>query len=135
MQAISIGGQSRPFHVGTNQGDIFCRLQGLTLAQYAATFSDLNTLGLGAQRDFLYSALRAGAERAGQPVAFTATEVGDWMDEPDYEAGATLAPVIAALGEQFARKAAYQAQRDAKNVGAPAMEPASSGTTGMPTAS
>jgi hypothetical protein len=135
VATILIGGQDRPFHVGTNQGDIFCRLQGYTLAQYAATFSDISTLGLGAQRDFLYSALRAGAERAGQQVAFTATEVGDWMDEPDYEAGATLAPVIAALGAQFAAKAEYQKQRDAKNAGAPAMEPTSSDPNKMAIAS
>lgn len=117
-----------PFSVGTNQGSIFCTLQGLTLAQYAATFSDISTLGLGAQRDFLYAALRAGAERAGQPVGFTAAEVGDWMDAPDYEASATLAPVIAALGAQFAAKAEYQKQRDAKNASAPTAGPAPDAT-------
>lgn len=123
MDTITIGGQARPFHVGTNQGDIFCKLQGLTLAQYAATFTDVSNLGLGAQRDFLYSALRAGAERQGQPVNFTALEVGDWLDEPSYVAADCLGAVIAALGKQFAAKAAYQKERDAKNAVAPATEP------------
>jgi len=128
MNTIPIGGQDRPFHVGTNQGDIFCRLQGLSLAQYAATFSDINGLGLGAQRDFLYSALRAGAEKAGQPVSFTATEVGDWMDEPTYSATDTLAPVVSTLSAQFTAKAAYQKERDAKNAPTP-LSPLD--TTGM----
>lgn len=133
MQTVFVGGLARPIHVGTNQGDIFCRLQGLSLAQYAATFSDVSTLGLGAQRDFLYSALRAGAEKAGQPVSFSAAEVGDWMDEPDYSPAEVLTPVISALGEQFARKAAYQKERDAKNAEAPVTEPAPD-ATGQPTA-
>lgn len=127
MNTVSIGGQDRPFHVGTNQGDIFCRLQGLSLAQYAATFSDIGGLGLGAQRDFLYSALRAGAEKAGYQVDFTATEVGDWMDEPAYNAAEALTPVVTALGAQFAAKAAYQKERDAKKASSPPETPDATG--------
>lgn len=134
MNFISIGGQpSRPFHVGTNQGDIYCTLRGISLAEYAATFSDISTLGLGAQRDFLYSALRAGAEKAGLPFDVTNLEVGDWLDQPDYVAAECLGPVIAALGQQFAAKAAYQKQRDAaKNAPTP---PVTSDATGMAVAS
>lgn len=127
MNTIFIGSAERVFHVGTNQGDIFCRLQNLSLAQYAATFSDIGGLGLGAQRDFLYSALRAGAEKAGQPVDFTATEVGDWMDEPTYNAADTLTPVVTALGAQFAAKAAYQKERDAKKANTPTPTPDATG--------
>lgn len=132
MNQITIGGQARPFHVGTNQGDIFCTLQGLTLAQYAVTFTDISTLGLGAQRDFLYSALRAGAEKQGLPLSFTAADVGDWMDEPDYALATTLTPVLNALGAQFAAKTAFQKERAAKNALSPTTEP---DATGMPTAS
>ncbi len=120
MATIFIGGQERPFHVGTNQGDIFCRLQNLSLAEYAATFVGIAQMSLGKQRDFLYSALAAGAERAGAPLDFTNLVVGDWIDEPAYEAAACLVPVITALGAQFKAKQDYQAQRDLKNAEAPA---------------
>lgn len=128
MASIYLGGENREIHTGINQGDIFCRLQGLSLAQYAATFSDIATLGLGAQRDFLYSALRAGAERLGQPFELTPQEVGDMMDAPDYIAKECLGKVIGELGKQFAAKAAYQKEREAKNVPTP---PATSDATGL----
>lgn len=123
MQTITIGGQARAFHVGTNQGDIFCRLQGLSLAQYAATFSEIGRLGFGQRRDFIYSALKAGADRSGQALAYDNLAVGDWMDEPEYDDVSVLAPIVAALGEQFAARKAYQDARAAKNAEAPATGP------------
>ena len=117
-ESIQLGGQDRPFHVGTNQGDIFCKLQGLTLQEYAAVFNDVAALGFGVQRDFLFSALKAGYEKLGLRLDFTHLTVGDWMDAPEYDAGATFGVVLGALGDQFNARAAFQQER-AKNAPAP----------------
>lgn len=123
---IVLGGKERPFSVGVNQGDIYCSLAKITLAEYATTFGNISTLGLGAQRDFLYSALRAGAERLGQPFTLTNLEIGDLMDMPDFELGSALSPIIKALAKQFEAKANFQKEREAKNAVAPTPEPISS---------
>ena len=114
MDTILIGGQARPFHVGTNMGAIFCDLQHLTLAQYGNLFANINELGMSGRRDFLYAALRAGAERLGQAVDFSVMDVGDWMDAPDFEQVPALGAVISALGRQFEARAAYAKEREKK---------------------
>lgn len=114
MDTILIGGQARVFHVGTNMGAIFCDLQHLTLAQYGNLFANINELGMSGRRDFLYAALRAGAERLGQVADFTPADVGDWMDAPDFEQVPALGAVISALGKQFEARAAYAKEREKK---------------------
>jgi len=123
-QHMQVGGQDRPYHVGTNQGEIFCRLQNLTLVGYGKLLSDLTQFGFGARRDLVFSALKAGYERVGMRLDFTHLTVGDWMDAPDYDEVATVGAVIEALGAQFEQRAAYQAEQAAKNAPAPSPEPA-----------
>lgn len=115
---IEIGGQKRAFAVGVNQGSEFCFLQNFTLAQYAATFTNVAAMGFGVQRDFIYSALKAANDLQGKKTEFTNLEVGFWMDAPECDTVELLTPIIAALGAQFAAKKAYQEQREAKNAGA-----------------
>ncbi len=106
---MTIGGQTRPFHVGTNQTAIFCDLRKMDLADYNDMFGSLlpsvdesgalvppkrRHLSPGENRDFLYSSLAAGAQNDRRPVDFTAEEVGNWLDD-DSETGEEVAKPLA----------------------------------------
>jgi hypothetical protein len=92
---MQIGEAERPFHVGTQQGEVFAQLPNrvrpdgrpMSLAAYGELFNPQNlsehTLSGGDVRDFLYSALASGCEVDGLPVDFTPTQVGYWIDDAD----------------------------------------------------
>ena len=134
--SVAIGDQDRPFEVGTNQAEIFCTLphrrdeQGrpLTLQAYYGLFETTERLLGGPLRDFLFSALRAGAERDGLRVDFTAADVGRWMDAPETEADEIAKPLNAMLAQLQAKANAEQER--AKNGRAPLPEV---GTAGLST--
>lgn len=102
---LEMGGALRPFHVGTNQTAIFCELQKIDLQDYNDLLVSIvrnQALKARAQeagepftpegrkemtpsehRDFLYSALAAGAQNERLAVDFTSNDVGNWLDEAD----------------------------------------------------
>lgn len=92
---MQIGGAARPFHIGTNQGQIFCSLgarqredgRPMSLTAYGELFNPQNLseaeLSGGDVRDFVYSALVSGCEVDGLAVDFAATQVGYWIDDAD----------------------------------------------------
>lgn len=127
---MQIGGAERPYYIGTRQTAIFCELQGESydLQDYnnllgqvlgnqvaAAQAQEKNEkhipvgrkeLTAGEVRDFVYSALVAGAGRAELPVDFTPNNVADWIDEAD--AAEVMKPVvrhIGLLGQRLERQA------------------------------
>lgn len=109
---LEIGGQLRPYYIGTYQTAIFCELQaeGFDLQDYnqlllevalnqhnqskaaregvAYAPSGRKALTAAENRDFLYSALVAGAKRERLPVDFDADQVGFWIDEAAAEEAA-----------------------------------------------
>lgn len=111
---ISIGGQERPFHVGTHQGDVFQRLRGVSLKEYGELFSLSNLQAQNLQggdiADFLYSALVAGAEWDGLRVEFTHIHVRAWSD--DAPADEVARPLLEMLNQSLLR-----AQREAERLG------------------
>lgn len=124
---MQIGGQERPFHVGTNQGEVFASLQhrrgedGRPMSLHA--YSDLFSLDrlrnnelTGADlRDFVYSALVSGYEVDNMRPDFGHMQVGYWLDDAEAEeAGKPLQEMIA----QFVKRVERAAQR-AKNAPAP----------------
>jgi hypothetical protein len=124
---MEIGEAERPFHVGTNQGELFCLLPNrqredgrpMALGTYGELFSPQSlseaTLSGGDVRDFVYSALASGCEIDGLPVDFTPTEVGYWID--DAEASEVSKPFKEMLAQVVKR---YQRQLDRlKNAEAP----------------
>ena len=127
--SMQFGGQDRPFQVGTNQGDIFCRLphrrgddgKPMSLVAFSELFGihslQAQSLTGGDLRDFVFSALAAGYENDGLRVDFTPQNVGNWIDEPDTVAEEVTKPITAML-EQMVRRAEHAAQR-AKNAPAP----------------
>jgi hypothetical protein len=106
---MQIGGASRPYYIGTRQTAVFCELQGegYDLQDYNKLLGEVLTnqmaakvaqeadktykptgrkeLTPGEMRDFVYSALVAGAKREGQPVNFDADDVADWIDQAEAE--------------------------------------------------
>jgi hypothetical protein len=115
-----IGGQERPFSVGTNQADLFCNLpsqkqdgKALTLAEYYDLFGNTARLLGGPYRDFLYSALLAGADRAGIELDFERLDVGEWMDDPNTDP-AELAKPLNEMLAQLSAKAEANAARQKK---------------------
>lgn len=122
-----IGQQTRPYHVGTNQGEIFCRLQhrrgedglALSLKAYGELFSPValekGAFTGGDLRDFVYSALVSGYEVDGLRVDFTPAQVGYWID--DAEATEAAKPIGEML-KQLVKRYERQADR-AKNAAAP----------------
>lgn len=126
---MTIGGALRPFHVGTNQTAIFCELrgEGYDLQDYNSLLVAIvgnQVLASEAEkkgekhvvqgrkemtpaehRDFIYSALVAGAQRERQPVDFTKEDVGDWMDEADaQEATKPLTMQIQLMADRMTRQ-------------------------------
>jgi hypothetical protein len=111
---MQIGGQERPFHVGTNQGDVFQRLRGISLKEYGELFSpqnlqELNLKG-GDIADFVYSALIAGAEYDGLRVDFNHIHVRAWLDDADPQEGSKP------IGEML-NQAVERAKRAAERAG------------------
>ena len=123
--AMQIGGQERPFQVGTNQGDIFQRLRHVSLKDYSALFSpaalQAEALTGGDLRDFVYSALVAGYENDGLPVDFSHLDVGNWIDDAPLENGGEVVKPLTEMLQQLVRKAGLAADR-AKNAAAPTLE-------------
>lgn len=101
---MQIGGQERPFHVGTNQGDIFCRLRNISIQQFGELFSDPATLKGGDIADLVYSALVAGAEWDGLRVDFNHIHVRAWIDDADAtEAAKPLTEMIEQTKQRLQR--------------------------------
>ena len=122
---MQIGGQERPFQIGTNQGDVFQRLRHVSLKDYGAMFSpaalQAEALTGGDLRDFVYSALVAGYENDGLRVDFSHLDVGNWIDDaPLEESGEVVKPLTEML-QQLIRKAELSADR-AKNAAAPTLQ-------------
>lgn len=93
---MHLGGQERPFHVGFEQGAIFCKLRNrlnpedgtpMSLKAYGDLFNPLTKpqerLSGEDIRDFVYSALKSGAEEDGLPVDYSARMVSQWIDQSD----------------------------------------------------
>lgn len=104
---IQIGGQERPFHVGTNQGDHFCRLRNISLMEYGELFSPQNLqdkkLKGGDIADFVYSALVAGAEWDGLRVEFNHIHVRSWFDSPDADSNELTKPLTEMFNQMKTR--------------------------------
>lgn len=123
-----LGAAERGFHVGYNQGGIFCRLphrldnegHPLSLKAYGELFSldNIKNLALSVDdvRDFVYSALASGCQLDKLPLDFTPEDVGFWLDEAPEE---EPAKIFKAMGEQTVRRFQQQLER-AKNAQAPA---------------
>ncbi|SNR92448.1 hypothetical protein [Hymenobacter mucosus] len=111
---MQIGGQERPFHVGTHQSDIFCRLHNMSIKAYSEMFSPQNlqaqNLTAGDIADFVYSSLVAGAEWDGLRVELTPLHVRAWVDDAQTEE--TTKPIAEMLKQVVAR-----AERDAERAG------------------
>jgi hypothetical protein len=124
-----IGGAQRPYYIGTRQTAVFCELQGgdYDLQDYNKLFGEVFSNSFQAQqakdagekftptgrkelkpgevRDFVYSALQAGAKREGYAVDFDADTVADWIDQA--EADEVMKPVmthLALLGQRIQRQ-------------------------------
>ena len=121
---MQIGGQERPFQVGTNQGDIFQRLRHVSLKDYGALFSpaalQAEALTGGDLRDFVYSALVAGYQNDGLPVDFSHLDVGNWIDDAPFEENGEVVKPLTEMLQQLIRKAELSADR-AKNAAAPTL--------------
>lgn len=122
---MQIGGQERPFQVGTNQADVFQRLRHVSLKEYGETFGlealQQQLLTSGDIRDFNYSALVAGYENDGQRVDFTPANVGNWIDDAPMEASAEIMKPLTEMVGQIQRRA-EQAMERAKNGPAPTLK-------------
>jgi hypothetical protein len=126
--SILVAGRERPFSVGTNQAFIFCNMPSqkqddkpLPLPAYYDLFSDANKLLGGPYRDFIYSALAAGAERAGIILDHDNLTVGEWMDSPETDPTELAKPFEAMLA-QIRAKAEAQVERQKKAQGQPQMQ-------------
>ena len=118
---MQIGGQERPYQVGTNQGDVFCRLHHrkddtgapLSLKAYSELFSPARLgkqqLTGGDLRDFIYSALAAGYDNDGLRVDFSAFDVGNWLDDADDDK--ELVKPLQTMLAQLVRRAELAAER------------------------
>lgn len=98
---MEIGGQLRPFHLGTFQARVFCERRAVELHEYQVAVAKLSGTGGLADAvllgDLLYSALMAGAKLNKLPVDFDADEVSFWMDAADAEEIKKLFTVAASL--------------------------------------
>ena len=128
---MQIGGAERPYYIGTRQTAVFCELQGegYDLQDYNDLLGQVlgnqvaaaqakekggkhkpvgrKELTAGEVRDFVYSALVAGAGRKQLPVDFTADDVADWIDEAEPEE--VMKPIqrhIGLLAQRMERQAA-----------------------------
>jgi hypothetical protein len=81
---IKIGGENRPLKFGTNQTHKFCEIRKIDLDVYGQILAN-GLQDIGTIRDFLYSALWAGAVSKDQPFDYSMYKVGDWMDETGIE--------------------------------------------------
>jgi len=105
---MQIGGQPRPFLVGFEQADIFCRLLSrrnaadggpMTLQDYNNLFNLValreNKLLPADVYDFIYSALASGAVEDDLLLDYTPRIVGQWLGEAE-DAGARWTATCAA---------------------------------------
>ena len=122
---MQIGGQERPFQIGTNQGDVFQRLRHVSLKDYGMLFSpaalQAEALTGGDLRDFVYSALVAGYENDGARVDFSHLDVGNWIDDAPFEDSGEVVKPLTEMLQQLIRKAELAAER-AKNAAAPTLQ-------------
>lgn len=129
---MQIGGQERPFQVGTNQADLFQRLRHVSLKEYGELFS-LDVLRQqsytsGDLRDFVYSALAAGYENDGLRIDFTPANVGNWIDDAGLdETGEVVKPLLEMVAQ--VQRRIEQARERAKNAQPPAPKVAKMGAT------
>lgn len=111
---MQIGGQERPFHVGTHQGDIFCRLHNISLKEFGELFSPHNLkeqkIKGGDIADFVYAALVAGADWDGLRVEFNHIHVRSWFDEVKVDSQELTKPLVEMLHQTVAR-AQHEAER------------------------
>ena len=126
---MQIGGQQRPFLVGFEQADIFCRLPArrnaesggpMTLADYNGLFNITalreNKLLPADAYDFIYSALASGAAEDDLYIDYTPRIVGQWLSEAeDEEASKPLLEMVAQTIRRFER----HLEREAKKAPAP----------------
>jgi hypothetical protein len=125
---MQIGGvENRPFHIGIQQGELFCRMperrdaegRPMSLQAYGELFGleALRTLSfsIGDLRDFVYSALVSGAEVDGLPFDYSPAQVGYWLDEADdLEASKPMRELVRQFQVRFERQ-----QERSKNGTAP----------------
>lgn len=125
---MQIGGQERPWLVGLEQADTFCRLLSrrgedghpMTLKAYGELFSltairDSKLLPSDIY-DFIYSALVSGANEDGLHVDFTPRVVSQWLTKvDDEEAGKPIMEML----EQTKQRIERQLERQSKNASAP----------------
>lgn len=79
---FEIGGKKRPARFNTtNQTGKFCDIRKIGLPEYADYMSEKGLQNPTVIRDFLFSALFAGAISEKQPVDFDEYTVGDWIDQ------------------------------------------------------
>lgn len=100
---MTIGGEVRPFHLGTFQARVFCEQRKVELSEYQQAVAVLGSSdGLLNQVllcDLLYSALVAGAKRDRLPCDFDADDVSFWFDEAPKEEVVKLIEVAIALND------------------------------------
>ena len=127
---MQIGGQPRPFLVGFEQADIFCRLLSrrnaadggpMTLQDYNNLFNLValreNKLLPADVYDFIYSALASGAVEDDLLLDYTPRIVGQWLGEAeDAEASKPLLEMVS----QAMRRIERHLEREAKKAQAPA---------------
>jgi hypothetical protein len=130
LGSLQLGGQEYPFSVGVNQADIFSNLdsqkqdgKALTLPAYYELFADTARLLGGPYRDFIYSALLAGAERAGIGLSLSRLDIGELMDDPATDP-AELAKPLNEMLAQLTAKAQAEAERQKKAQGKTVAPPA-----------
>jgi hypothetical protein len=82
---MKIGGKDRAVKFGINQSVIYCELRNCSITQMNKDIADLGAGSgdVGVMRDFIYSALKEGARKAGEPFDFTNYDVGDWLENFD----------------------------------------------------
>lgn len=132
---MQIGGQERPYLVGLESADVFCRLLSrrgedghpMTLKAYSDLFS---LEALSAQKllpsdlyDFLYSALVSGANEDGLYVDFTPRIVSQWLaNAEDEEAGKPLLEMLNQTKQRIDRQLERSKNAPAPTKGAKAKQ-------------
>lgn len=116
--SMQIGGQERPFMLGTLQARVYCEQQGIELDAYQESVASITaTGGLKSAtiiEALLYSALVAGAKLRKLPVDFDADEVSFWVAAADAEEIGKLFSVAMDLADTGPGNGAGQPARKAK---------------------
>lgn len=115
---MTIGGQERPFMLGTLQARVYCEQQGIELDDYQTSVASI-TDGGGLRsativEALLYSALVAGAKLRKLPVDFDADDVSFWVAAADAEEIGKLFTVALALADTGPGNGAGQQPQKAK---------------------